>query len=227
MAISRAEGNLAFDFGNLAAYDISTLTREQVEALTTSNLQTVYTKLSMLEKEEDANATYVKLPDAELLLPNKRTPAPPKPETKWEKYRKERGIDKRSKRSRMVYEPLVDDFVPRWGKGSSKKIQDKTQWVMEEKNGEDPFQAKNEAKQMQRLKQKQHELKNQLATPMESRRTRAGLTSSIKIAEDSTASMGRFDPKQTRKHKEPMKAANTKEEHKKYLELLKQVPKKK
>mmetsp|Transcript_9512 Transcript_9512/g.18406 ORF Transcript_9512/g.18406 Transcript_9512/m.18406 type:complete len:228 (-) Transcript_9512:52-735(-) len=227
MAISRVEGNLAFDFGNLACYDISTLSREQVEAITTSNLQTIYTKLSMLEREEDANATYVKLPEPELRLPKKRTPPAPKPLTKWEKYRNENGLGQNRKRSRMVYEPLVDDFVPRWGKGSAKKIQHKSEWVMDDKDGSDPFQAKAEAKQIQRLKQKKHELKNQLATPMEGKKNKDALKTSIKIAEDSTASMGRFDPKQTRKRKEPMKAANTKDEQKKYLELLKQVPKKK
>jgi regulator of ribosome biosynthesis len=227
MAVSRAEGNLAFDLGNLAAYDISTLTREQLEALTTRNLQAIYEKFSTLEREEDDKATYVKLPQPEVLLPKKRNPPPPKAPTKWEQYRKERGMGGQKKRSRMVYESTVDDFVPRWGKGSVKKIQDKNQWVMDDKDGQDPFQAKFEAKQMHKLKQKKRELKNSLAAPMESKKDRQTLNTSIKIAEDSTASMGRFDPKQTRKRKEPMKSGSAKEEQRKYLELLKQVPKKK
>ena len=50
----------------------------------------------------------------------------------------------RKKRSRLVFDPVTKDWVPRWGKGSVKKIAEKMNYVMEEKPihrimGVDPF----------------------------------------------------------------------------------------
>jgi regulator of ribosome biosynthesis len=53
--------------------------------------------------------------------------------TRWEKFRLEKGMPARKKRSRMVYDPITQDWVPRHGFGSAKKIADKHQWVMEDK----------------------------------------------------------------------------------------------
>jgi regulator of ribosome biosynthesis len=58
-----------------------------------------------LPSEFDKEAT--KLPRA------KRIPEP-KPETRWEKFAKEKGI-KKKKRERMVYDENTDQFAPRYG----------------------------------------------------------------------------------------------------------------
>ena len=73
----------------------------------------------------------------------------------------------KQKRSRMVYDEITKDWVPRYGAGSVKKIADKYNWLMEEKAkhreaGLDPFTyAKNE-KKLAKEKQDLRELKNKI-----------------------------------------------------------------
>lgn len=67
----------------------------------------------------------------------------------------------------MVYDPMTDDFVPRYGMGSIKKIEEKYQWAMEEKpkhveSGLDPFTYKKNEKKLQKEKQDLRQLKNQI-----------------------------------------------------------------
>lgn len=83
----------------------------------------------------------------------------------------------KQKRSRMVFDPITKDWVPRYGMGSIKKIQDKYNWVMEEKPkhaeaGVDPYTYSKMEKKMDKEKQNLRELKNKISasgTPKESR----------------------------------------------------------
>ena len=55
----------------------------------------------------------------------------------------------------MVYDPITKDWVPRYGGKSIKKIEDKYNWVMEdkEKHGDlDPFTYEKEQKKLKREK---------------------------------------------------------------------------
>jgi regulator of ribosome biosynthesis len=60
-----------------------------------------------------------------------------KPLTKWEKFRIEKGLPSRRRRSRMVWNEDVKDWVPRWGAYSTKKIDEKLEWAIEAKPGEE------------------------------------------------------------------------------------------
>ena len=86
--------------------------------------------------------------------------------TKWEKFRLEKGMTARKRRSRMVWDERVKDWVPRWGAYSTKKIDDKMNWVMEVKKNQDPnvdlFDQRAKGKNMTSEKQKLRELKNQM-----------------------------------------------------------------
>ena len=123
--------------------------------------------LNKQQGEEKEDIDYDKAPD-ELTLPEniitlpRSLPIPiQKPPTKWEKYKMEKGITQR-KRSRMVYSEEVGDWVPRWGKGSVKKIQDSMNWVMEEKEpGVNPFEQKSNEKQIAKAKQMKRQIKNE------------------------------------------------------------------
>lgn len=53
--------------------------------------------------------------------------------TKWEKFRIEKGIAAKGKRSQMVFSAKTNDWVPRHGMGSIKKVEEKFNWLMEEK----------------------------------------------------------------------------------------------
>jgi regulator of ribosome biosynthesis len=78
------------------------------------------------------------------VLPREKAIPKPKPLTKWEKFRLEKGLPPKEKRSRLVYDEITKDWVPRWGFGSIKQIQKKHQWLIEDKPkheaaGVDPF----------------------------------------------------------------------------------------
>ena len=173
--------NIFFDTRRLVIVDSNNL-------LNTKNNETELTETIMMKKakqnyidfasslfdilnkqqgEEKEDLDYDKAPD-ELTLPEsiitlpRSLPIPiQKPPTKWEKYKMEKGITQR-KRGRMVYSEEVGDWVPRWGKGSLKHIQDSMNWVMEEKEqGVNPFEQKSNEKQIAKAKQMKRQIKNE------------------------------------------------------------------
>ena len=106
-------------------------------------------------------------------MPRKTTPLPrikpapkEKPMTKWEKFRKEKGIPTRKKRSALVYEETTGEWAPRWGPKSAKKILEKNEWLIEETGdgdgGKDPFTVKKDLKKMSLAKEKMKQLRNQM-----------------------------------------------------------------
>ena len=72
----------------------------------------------------DKNKNEIRLPSSTLKLPRMLAYNPSKYKTKWEKFAEEKGIKKKTKRSRLVYNEEIKDWVPRWGKDSVKKIQE-------------------------------------------------------------------------------------------------------
>jgi len=73
----------------------------------------------------------------------------------------------RAKRSRLVFDEISQDWVPRWGPKSIKKIEDKHQWAMLEKpkhaaSGIDPFTFEKAEKRAVIEKQNLRHLKNKM-----------------------------------------------------------------
>lgn len=140
-------------------------------------LQTLYTLKNLKEQEEEAipdehrvidyssNLDEVNLPDAVTAFPRHKKIPEKKPMTRWEKFAKDKGIRKQ-KRGRMVYDEITKSWVPRYGKDSIKKIQDKTDVIREVKPGqdpyEDPFVKKKLEKKMAAEKQKYQEMRNKV-----------------------------------------------------------------
>ena len=129
-----------------------------------SSLFDLLTKQQGQEKEDldyDKAPDELTLPEAIITLPRSLPIPVAKPLTKWEKYKQEKGIVQR-KRSRMVYSEEVGDWVPRWGRGSVKKIQNEMNWAMEEKEpGVNPFEQKSNEKQLAKAKQLKRQMKNE------------------------------------------------------------------
>lgn len=77
------------------------------------------------------------LPTEEFILPKAQKEPEPKPETKWEKFAREKGIKKR-KRDRMVFDEDDQQFKPRFGyKRAQNGIEDVP--IIEVKPGQDPY----------------------------------------------------------------------------------------
>lgn len=81
----------------------------------------------------------LKLPEQITIFPRQKSIPKEKTQTRWEKFSKEKGIEKK-KRGRMVWDENVKDWVPRWGAYSVKKNEDKNTPVMEHKKNADPYE---------------------------------------------------------------------------------------
>jgi regulator of ribosome biosynthesis len=97
-------------------------------------------------------------------MPREKPVPEPKPETKWEKFAREKGI-KKTKRDRMVYDETTDEIRPRYGyKRVSDEVEDVP--IIEVKNGQDPFadpwEARNKDKKTKVAKNQHNRLNNQI-----------------------------------------------------------------
>lgn len=112
------------------------------------------------KRDYDKPQDEVQLPEPILKLPRFKPIPKQKPLTKWEKYRQEKGIQKK-KRSRMVFSELTQSYVPRWGKGSIKKIEDEANWAIEDDgSGINPFDKRAAERNLKKAKQQKREMKN-------------------------------------------------------------------
>ena len=143
--------NLTIDYGHFLIQDTSHLTTPSNPDLTETTIvnhaknnyiqftKGLFEMLKSQQGQDDESRDYDKAPDDVtlpkpiLVLPRYLPIPKEKPLTKWEKYRKEKGIQNK-KRSRMVYSELAKDWVPRWGKGSAKKIEEQAMKVIGEYN---------------------------------------------------------------------------------------------
>jgi hypothetical protein len=179
--------NYTVDVGTLAVYDtavfvagMTKLTDEdlQTRALKafrlllekvreTKALETMENNLRKLEHQVidfDKNPNELELPKTKLALPRLLKYDNTKVMTKWEKFAKENGIKKVKKRSRLIWSDEVKDWVPRWGRNSSKHIKEDLDIIREVKQGSDPtadpFKQAQAEKGLSLKKQRIHEMEN-------------------------------------------------------------------
>lgn len=118
---------LEYDLGLLMASDISQLdgaqlynaaTREQyLHTLATQHCQLMVNHLFALPSTAVPNdiGRLVTLPTPLLQLPREKPVPQPKPATKWEQFARAKGIHKKGKRDRLVYDEQTDAYKPRFG----------------------------------------------------------------------------------------------------------------
>jgi regulator of ribosome biosynthesis len=168
--------NKNYDLGALIYHDASSYentTSEQIFEKTKENINKFYQLLFDHRKKQPARGVLefetpfytVDLPRIEEKIPRLVPPPKPKPETKWEKFRKERGLAPRKRRDRKVLDPVTGRFVRRFGHKSIKKLQEKRTAIIEVKPGEDhidPFERMAVEKKLMLAKEKQKALQNQM-----------------------------------------------------------------
>lgn len=141
--------NKHFDLGALVMEDCqsySDKTEKEILDLTKKNFQTLFKELFELKRQQRAKLgedggilEYTKaqfsvdLPEPRIIVPRQKPVPKEKPKTKWEKFREEKGLPVRQKRSRLVFDSITNDWVPRWGPNSAKKIEAKHEWLLEDK----------------------------------------------------------------------------------------------
>lgn len=183
--------NTTYDLGFLSMFDSNPLkvednTDEKFETelfeVSKSNIMKFWHTLFSLKKEKDEaldekleehkiyefdkSEWLIDLPEKTSVLPRHKKLPDPKAETRWEKYMKEKGIQKKVKRSRMVYDEVTKQMLPRYGPYSIKKVHEQTDIIREVKPGqnpyEDPFLKSKLEKKMKLEKQKFQEMRNKL-----------------------------------------------------------------
>lgn len=171
--------NTTYDIGRLVITDTNHLLQENETALTENimltnaknsykilmhNLYNLLDSQQGADKEDinyDVDPNQLALPEPLIKLPRSLSLPKKKELTKWEKYKIEKGINQR-KRSRLVYSDKLQEWVPRWGKDSIKKVDDKFNWVMEDKEeGVDPFAKKKMEEKLVKMKQMKRQYKNE------------------------------------------------------------------
>jgi regulator of ribosome biosynthesis len=217
---SHYEENIAYDLGNLAAFDISSIEPSDVHKITVQNSEKLLRKLYLLEKEQNEEGDFLILPNPIAKIPRERKPPSPKPTTKWENFRLKNGLGRRRKRSRLVYEASVDGYLPRYGSYSVKKLKSKQNAIVEEKNGENPMEKTSEIKNLGKLKQKKRELIGKLVS--EGKKTKKEVEKTLEIAKSSTAKLEKIPKKRS----VPRNHSSIKDEKNYNLSLFDQITKK-
>jgi regulator of ribosome biosynthesis len=219
--------NEIFDLGNLTLLNFENPSIENLQQTATKLTQKLIARLFALPAERAEGGPIVQLPPAVTPIPRAKPPPVPKPETKWEKFRKEKGIAKR-KKSRLVWDPTTQTWKPRWGFGRINQADidnpNEEKWVRDAKPtdqpGTDPWTEELRERKERVAKQKKNEMRNRkralkaevdmahpiLTTPQLSDRQLADrvketqrvqqkklLERHIRVAQHSTASLGRFD----------------------------------
>lgn len=175
--------SVTVDLGNLLVEDSKSYAEikpEEFAKRTAANICSVYRALFDLKAAQDAKhgadgeileyateANVVTMPACTTVLPREKPIPKEELKTKWERFREEKGLPARRKRSRLVFDPIQNDWVPRWGKGSIKKLAEKDDWMMHEKpkhvqSGMNPFDYARAEKKAKLEKQKLAELKNNI-----------------------------------------------------------------
>ena len=99
------EDDLTYDLGNLAAFDTHPISMQDINANgglsnidtflikhARDNAQLLFNQIFNLDTESSDVGRLVILPEGETPIPRHRPVPKPKPETKWEKFAKEKGI---------------------------------------------------------------------------------------------------------------------------------------
>ena len=79
------------------------------------NVQLLINQVFALEREESSTGPLANLPACEEPLPREMPVPMPKPETRWQKYAREKGINAGKKKERMVFDEQKKEWAPRWG----------------------------------------------------------------------------------------------------------------
>ncbi|KAG7398014.1 Cysteine protease atg4c [Phytophthora boehmeriae] len=214
------EDDLVYDLGNLAAFDTHPFAYENEKALALharENVQLLINHIFELPREMSDMGPLAQLPAPESVIPREKPLPKPKVETKWEKFAKEKGIEKR-KKSRKVFDEATGEWSHTWG--YNRADDDMKDWAVEMKEGDmdDPWTKRKQEKRARvdkNLRAQANNLKQgrgkQLAgiagrtptgIPVElmntddvkaKQRGKEGTTKTLEKVQFSTASMGKFD----------------------------------
>jgi len=227
---------LELDLGNMLAIDTNQLDKEQVTtpayllSLARDNTQLLINSIWQLETERVEDAVIAKFPPPTYKLPREKPAPKPKAMTKWEKYAKDKGIDKKKKKDRLVWDDVVSKWVPQFGYKKAQAEADKNWMIPLKQNAdptEDPYEKLAEAKREKVAKNELQRLRNLARTknvtvpsmgvvPATKKDQARSVTQSedlkkaAEIAKTSTASLGKFQENLAKKLEKTAKVKGVK-----------------
>jgi regulator of ribosome biosynthesis len=163
-SIVRKEDDLTYDLGNLAAFDthpfqIKNLNDEnEIKASARENVQLLINQIFDLPRQITDMGPMAELPVCITVIPREKPLPKPKVETRWEKFAREKGIEKK-KKGRMVWDDAKQEWAPRWGyKRANDDLHD---WAIPVKQGQDPYVDPWAERQQAKTERVQKNLRNQ------------------------------------------------------------------
>ena len=199
-------------------------------SLARDNTQLLLNSIWVLETERVEDAVIAKFPPPSFPLPREKPIPKPKPMTKWEKYAKEKGIEKKKKKDRLVWDDVVNKWVPQFGYKKAQAEADKNWMIPLKQNAdptEDPYEKLAEDKREKIAKNELQRLRN-LAKAKNVSVPSVGVVPAVKggqaravtqsddlkraaeIAKSSTASLGKFQDNLNKKLEKTSKTKGTK-----------------
>jgi regulator of ribosome biosynthesis len=148
------EDTNAYDVKNISETFLIQTTRDATQAII-NLLWRQPTKFS-----EDGTSILAALPEQTTVFPREKPFPKAKPPTKWEKFARQKGIQK-SKKSRKVWDDESKDYIPAWGYQGQNNKED---WLMEVPQNADPledmYEKKKEVKKANIAKNKKQQERN-------------------------------------------------------------------
>ncbi|ORZ36990.1 ribosome biogenesis regulatory protein-domain-containing protein [Catenaria anguillulae PL171] len=201
------------DLGHLAIFDPNALQEshkprsDDLERYLTSisrdSAQLLYNAIFALDTSADADGVFVDLPLPITQVPREKPLPKEKAQTRWEKFAKEKGIQKR-KKSRMEYDEATGEYRPRWGYGSAKNDA-ANDWLIPVPKNADPYQDMYEQKREEKKERIEKNKKQQIRNAAEAAAVERGedprvarkreLEAKLRMSKKATASAGVFDRK--------------------------------
>lgn len=213
--IPETPSTVEVDVGNMLAFCHQEIPNNtSIKDWARDNLQELIKEIFSLPVEKSDLGPIAQLPEGTTLIPREKPFPKEKPETKWDKYRKGKGL-KRRKKDTQVWDPKVGAW--RYQYGHKRKNDDRNEVIIEDNEellkshgAEDPFILKRMQKKERVEKQKKQQRNNTLRSQNKSdkksmpgviglqnkgRHEITDIKRAISLAQKSTASIGYFDKK--------------------------------
>ncbi|KAJ1823081.1 Rhodanese- sulfurtransferase [Coemansia sp. RSA 2599] len=203
-----------FDMGLLSCYDMNMLDEKKLRSsptarnnylkeLSREGAQLLINELFSLPTTVDEDSYYATLPKPTTVLPREKPVPKEKPMTRWEKFAKIKGIQKR-KSSGKVFDEATGEWRRKYGfKGVNND--DQKPWLIEVPGSADPYQdqykvrreeKKERIEKNKRRSQRNYEERVAVEKGMKPHEMRKReLQKALVLSKQSTASLGKFDEK--------------------------------
>lgn len=135
---------VSYDLGNLAVADpnpVDSVNEQLIHDVTRDNVQLLVNQLLQLpvrrtaesiasSSNQDSTQVLFQLPEPLWDLPREKPLPKDKPKTRWEEFAAKKGINKKAKNGKLVFDEESQEWVPKWGYGGINKKGD-NEWLVE------------------------------------------------------------------------------------------------